>query len=122
MVLSRDEILAMRDVRVATVAIPEWGGDVHVRTLTGAEGDKYAALAKENADMTRGAIACLFLADKDGARLFSDDDAVLVGAKSLRALDAVIEAGLQHNGMTDEALDGLEKNSVETLGNGSGSV
>ena len=39
--LSRDDILNADDLTIETVAVPEWGGEVNVKTLTGAEKDKW---------------------------------------------------------------------------------
>jgi hypothetical protein len=39
--LSRDDILNADDLTIETIAVPEWGGEVNVKTLTGAEKDKW---------------------------------------------------------------------------------
>ena len=39
--LSRDEILAASDLTKELVEVPEWGGSVYVRAMTGTERDSY---------------------------------------------------------------------------------
>jgi len=41
MTLTRDAILAANDTKLVPVEIPEWGGTVYVRPMTGAERDSY---------------------------------------------------------------------------------
>jgi len=118
--LTRDQIVAIQDTRVRKVAVPEWGGDVYVRTISGDENDRIAK--REFGDRTRGVLAAVFLSDADGRRLFDDSDAEMLGSKSYTALDAIIEAGLGHNAMGDADVDGLEGNSGETPENDSGSA
>ena len=42
-ILTRDEILESEDLATETVSVPEWGGSVIVRALTGTERDAYEA-------------------------------------------------------------------------------
>ena len=42
-ILKRDEILQAADIQVLLVSVPEWGGDVYVKGMTGAERDKFEA-------------------------------------------------------------------------------
>ena len=39
--LSRDDILNAGDLTIETIAVPEWGSEVKVKTLPGAEKDKW---------------------------------------------------------------------------------
>ena len=41
--LTRDQILAVSDIQTEEVHVPEWGGTVLVRGLTGAERDEFEA-------------------------------------------------------------------------------
>jgi len=113
--LSRDEILSADDLTIETIAVPEWGGDVAVRTLTGAEKDKWEA-ARQNTDGSanlanvRGSIVALCCCDMGGKSLFTSRDIVALGKKSARALDRVLEAVKTLNGVTEDDLEELEKN------------
>ena len=75
MALTRDQIAsAVKTARpTATVSVPEWGGDVCMRALSGAEmGDIYRALV-DAFDPSRfmSMVAVCSLCDDAGARLYS---------------------------------------------------
>lgn len=42
-ILTKDQILAVDDLRYETVEVPEWGGVVRLRTMTGAERNRFEA-------------------------------------------------------------------------------
>ena len=51
--LTRDEILGADDLKTESVKVPEWGGTVLVRELTGAERDEWeASVVKTNGTTT----------------------------------------------------------------------
>jgi hypothetical protein len=119
--LTRDEILAAEDRSTETVDVPEWGGQVTIRPLTGTERDHYErslvrltpndsggfdASAAEGV-MIRGRLAALSIVDADGKRMFSDVDMLALGEKSARALDRVFNAASR--------LSGLSRADVEAL-------
>ena len=103
-----------RHLPLVRVDVPEWGGEVWVRTLTGAELDAFEAsrvrvgkngkpeLAIAN---TRGTLAALCCCDEKGARLFSDDDAPELGRLGARGLDRVYDAAARLNGLSKEAVE-----------------
>ena len=39
--LTKDQILAVADIEYRTVAVPEWGGEVRIRSMTGADRDAH---------------------------------------------------------------------------------
>ncbi len=120
MPLSRDEILSASDLNVEEVDVPEWGGSVLVRTMTGAERDRMESeFLAERTTNVRARLAAVVLCDEAGRRLFSDQDIALLGAKSGAALDRVFAVAMHLNGMTKRDVDELEKNSEAILSDGS---
>lgn len=95
--LSRDAILAADDLDKELVAVPEWGGDVWVRCMTGTERDEWEASVVQmdnkgqnpKADLRniRAKLVVRCVIDEAGVRLFGEDDMVALGAKSAAALD-----------------------------------
>ncbi|MGC5009746.1 hypothetical protein ACLQ2R_03170 [Streptosporangium sp. DT93] len=114
--LTRDQILDISDRRVEPVAVPEWGGTVRVRSLTGRERDKFEAslLDKQgNARRTldaRAKLAQLCIVDERGQLLFGEDDIRALSNKSAAALNRVFEKAQQLAGLTEEDLEELEGN------------
>lgn len=121
-VLSRAEILDADDRNITRVPVPEWGGDVFVRTMGGdardawelsnarlrkaAGGDNLASMAG-----IRARLAAAAMCDEQGESLFSVDDVVRLGRKSGAALDRVFDAARKINGMGDDEVAELGKAS-----------
>lgn len=116
MLLTREQILAATDSVIETVSVPEWGGSVGVKTLTGAEKDSWEEGRQKkdgsfNLNNVRASLVAVAACDADGNKLFSLQDVVDLGNKSARALDRVFQAAKKLNGVTDEDLDELEGES-----------
>jgi len=109
--LGRDDIIRASDTDMVTVDVPEWGGRVRVRTLSGKDRDQLMADTQAGRLTNWHArFAGLVMANADGTRMFDDKDVDVLGLKSAAALERVVQAGLKLNGMDPDAVDELEKN------------
>lgn len=113
--LSKAAILAASDLPTEQVPVPEWGGTVTVRTMSGAERDAFEASIIEGKTggrlvNVRAKLAVRVLCDDKGARLFDDDDADALGAKSGKALDRVFDVAQRLNGIGAKEVKELEGN------------
>jgi hypothetical protein len=134
MALSRDDILNADDLETREVDVPEWGGSVLVRGLTGRERDAYeTSLTTErqtkagvqrgvDLDNVRAKLIARCVVDEDGQRLFKDQDIAALGAKSAVALNRVYDVALELSGLTDESQEEIEGNSDAATGGDSSSV
>jgi hypothetical protein len=113
MALSKAKILAAKDVKLSeAVPVPEWGGDVHIRTISGTERDRFEeAYSEQKMKSFRVRFLVIALADENGERLFGDADIDALGDKSSVVINRLFDKAWQHNAFTDSA--------VETLGNDS---
>lgn len=114
--LSRSQILESDDLVTEDVPVPEWGGDVRVRTLTGTERDAFELSIsgdgkKKNLENLRARLAALCIIDEDGQRVFSDDDVRKLGLKSAGALGTVFDVASRLNGLTEKDVEELAGNS-----------
>ncbi len=110
--LTRDAILGAQDLPVLTVSVPEWGGEVFIRTMTGGERDQFEASWRQNrTDDIRARLAVATLCDEDGHLLFTAADVPGISAKSSKALDRIFAASTAHSGLTDKDVEELRKNS-----------
>ena len=125
MPLTRDQILAADDLPREAVAVPEWGGDVIVRALTGQERDEYEVAmgrALNDADKGRGInmrarLVAMALVDEAGNRLFNHESHVeRLGRKSGRALDRVFEVAQRLSGLGRAAQETAAGNSAGANG------
>lgn len=115
--LSKEAILAADDLPREIVSVPEWGGQVYVRTMTGTDRDAFEAslITKDSGPSSqpskdqrmhnvRARLVSLTLCAESGERLFQDGDIDALGRKSARALDRVFAVAQRLNGIgTDEA-------------------
>ncbi len=116
--LSRHQILSATKLKAETVEVPEWGGSVIVREMTGTERDAWeaeivaagglqAAGAMKNA---RAKLAVRTVVDDEGKRLFTDNDIEVVGRLSATALDSVFMVAARLSGLTAKDMEALEGN------------
>jgi len=121
-VFGRDELLGMDKSKVERRYIESLGADVYFRELSALDQDKYEwSLIKEekqadgkkkrHVDMVSSRLKYLVftLCDKDGKRLFGEDEWELLGAtKEKAAIRELHQASLEVNGMDEVSLKGVE--------------
>ena len=128
--LTRDDILQRQDITTEEVEVPEWGGTVRVRGMSGVERDKFEAslLAPEtpqkgrrrqaqarqtNIENIRAKLCAWCIVDEGGNRMFVDADLAALGAKSAAALDRVFGVAQRLSGITEEDVDETAEQMVE---------
>ena len=117
--LSKSTILCANDLQTEDVEVPEWGGAVRVRSFTGRERDAFESSMvrgdgrDRKVDLTnmRARLVGLTVIDETGQRLFTDEEADLLGAKSGAALDRVFAIAQKLNGLSGADVEELSKNS-----------
>lgn len=114
--LKRGQILGADDLHQEEVFIPEWGGTVIVRTLTGIERDSFEAEVVEVTQAKFGAkrnirarLVARCCVDNEGNRLFQDEDIPLLGKKSNAALDRVFDVATRLNAITKSDVEELQR-------------
>lgn len=113
--LSRDQILAADDRKYEIVAVPEWDGDVRMRSLSGAERDDFEnGLMQQvggkqitNARNARAKLVSLCIVDEDGQPLFSKADVIKLGSKSSLAIQRLYDVACRMNGFTEDDMKEL---------------
>ena len=117
--LTKDEILEASDLKSVPVDVPEWGGKVLVRNMTGADRDAFEASmvtvdadGKRKPDMSnlRAKLVALTIVDEANNRLFDVADIERLALKSAAALERVFEAAQKLNGMGKQQQDEAVKN------------
>lgn len=116
--LTREEILSVMDLQEERVNVPEWDGDVLVRSLTGTERDAFetsiistnGARTEMNLVNMRAKLVAWTVVDEEGERVFSTEDIDALGKKSAAALQRVFDVSQRLSGLTGEEIDELAKN------------
>jgi hypothetical protein len=119
--LSRDEIRVVQDAVFEEVEVPEWGGTVRVKALSGAERDAFESSLTEQKGKkirmkmqnVRARMARLTCVDENGKPVFQPSDEHWLGEKSAAALDRVFDVAMKLAGMRDEDIDELTENFTE---------
>lgn len=116
--LGRDEILRAEDFRTEDVPVPEWGGIVRVKSLTGDERDGFEAQIREsrkdgsfrsNFAKMRVKLLALTIIDEKGRRIFSLEDVEKLGKKSAAAIERVWDVASKLSGLSKEDAEELAR-------------
>ena len=114
--LSREDILNVDDIGDnEKIEVPEWGGHIFIRTITGKERDeweyqRYVLNKGSEGVNARASLVSLAVVNSNGKRLFAPEDVEALGNKSSVALDRVVNAVRLKNRLGTEMLEDLEKN------------
>lgn len=126
--LSREAILAADDTQVEVVQIPQWGGAVRVRGLTGRERAQFESVvtikptgsarkrrqtSAEVRDDLRERLVAWCVIDQAGKRLFTNADVEQLRNKSAAALEPIVDAAMRLSGMADDDLDDLAQEMAD---------
>jgi len=124
--LSGADILNADDLRDDVVDVPEWGGRVRIRAMTGGERQEFdeslmrvsqkagedGATIDFHAHRLRLKLCSMVMIDADGHRLFpKPDDVARLAQKSAAALQRVYERAAELSGLSREAVEEAAKNS-----------
>jgi len=118
MILTKEQILSAQDLKTEIVFIPEWGGDVIVRGLSGTDRDAYesAIITVRGKDTqmnwvnARAKLVALAIVDEEGKQIFSDTDVKALGQKSAAAINRVFEVAQRLSGLSAQDVEELTKN------------
>lgn len=113
--LDKAAILAANDIRTEDVAVPEWGGTVRVKVLSGTERNAWGASllgedGKYDAKRYSVRLVAAAVVGEDGAPIFTDEDVPALAAKSGAALARVQAAAERLNGLGAEGLEAARGN------------
>jgi len=125
--LTREQILQGGSLKSETVTIPELGGDVVVRELTGGERDRFESLLFEGQRRgesvnVRATLVALSTVDEDGNRIFTDRDIPKLADKSARMLSKIFAIAQRLSGIGVVELEEKAGNSEAPIANGSDSL
>lgn len=126
---SASDILAVKDVRIEPLEIPEWGRSVYIRSLEGADRDAWEGMnsasankGKVNLANVRARLAVLVVCDEHGVLLFKPQDATALGKKNSKALDRIFDKASQLSSLRDKDVEDAAKNSSSAPNDASGSA
>jgi hypothetical protein len=123
MALNKTAILAAGDIKLDKVAVPEWGGDVYLKTISGIDRDQFEeGYSEQKMKNFRARFLVLTLCDEKGDRLFTDAEVAELAKKSSLVLNRLFEKAWGFNAFTNEAVDDLGNDSTVAPSDGSTSA
>lgn len=113
--LTRDEILDAEDLKRETVDVPEWGGEVTVQEMSGAQRDAYEVHITSTPEDTRPTVvrarlAAFSIVDEEGELIFTIDDITKLAKKSAKALDRVFTVAASMSMLGEKEVQDAEGN------------
>jgi len=121
MALTRKDILTANDLPRVKVSVPEWGGDVWVRTLSAHEYDGYQSSIVEtrgkkqifHTNDFRAQLCALTICDDAGDLLFTKADVLALSGKSSAALQRIYDIAVKLSGIGDAEIEELTGEMAE---------
>ena len=124
MILTKDAILKADDLKKELVSVPEWGGDVYVRGMSGVDRDRFEILLlqtskdkKFTTENFRAKLASMSICDERGKLLFTEKDVLELANKSASALQRIFVVAQRLSGMgqtnIEELAEGLQENPLD---------
>jgi hypothetical protein len=119
MFLTREKILNMEDFKTEVVHVPEWDGDVIVKSMTGAERDAFESSLVEQkksgnvikTENIRAKLVSKTVIDPESKLpMFTAGDIEILGAKNAAALDRIFTVARKLSGLAEEDIEALAKN------------
>ena len=117
MALSRDAIFAAKDTEIHEFEVPEWGGTILLRSMTGEQRNNYEYWAHQQSSAKkpdyRGIRERLIICcavDENGDPLFSEEDLSSIASKDSAVIDRIHGKCQSICGMDNEAVEEAAKN------------
>lgn len=115
--LTKEQIFSADDRRYEVVDIPEWGGKLRLKSITGVERDAYEKKSlirkgdqqEVNIMNLRARLVVMCAVDEHGAPVFGPNDVMTLSSKGAAPLARAFEACQRLCGFTDEDVKELEE-------------
>lgn len=117
--LTKDAILAASDLSTESVACPEWGGAVLIRSMTGTQRDAYeqSLMTKDeagsyvvNTESMKVKLVVATAVDDAGNALFTAADIPALSAKNASVIERLATVATRLSGLGKSATDEAVKN------------
>lgn len=119
MSLSKEQILSSDDIKLEVINIPEWGGDLYIKVMSGEEKEGFETFfldedgnRKKEHDTSglRATLAVWTICNGKGELLFDKSDIPALAKKSSTALDVVWDKSAKLNKILESEIEKLVGN------------
>ena len=120
MALNKAKILAANDNKLDTTNVPEWGGEVYLKVLSGTDRDAFEeGYSEQKMKNFRSRFLVLTLCDEKGERLFTEAEVDDLGKKSAVVLARLFDKAWALNAFRNEDVEALGNDSTDDLSDSS---
>jgi hypothetical protein len=110
--LTLEEIKSVDDIKAQTVEVPEWGGEVLVKSMSGRLRSNLEQKVANNAP--HGDVKMMIVTSccvkEDGSPMFTTADKKWLAEKAAAPLETIFEAACKMSGIGDDADEDAEGN------------
>lgn len=116
--LNKEQILAIRDIKIEELFVPEWNDSIFVKTMTAEERDQFEQAVflqgdgKRKAQISglRAKMCAFVICDAEGNRLFTEGEVEALSKKSAAALTRIFERAQELAATKEGAVEEAIKN------------
>ena len=116
MALNKQDILSVQDCKVVEVNVPEWGGSVFVKVMSGKQRDAWEASVvsrkdkdgKINTAGLRSMLVATCVCDESGNEIFTAEDIPEIENKNASVLQRIFDEAAKLNGLTGESAEAIK--------------
>lgn len=115
MLLDKSAIFAAIDAKTEDVEVPEWGGSVRVKAMTGEERDEWLAMVKDKEgkpieQKSMAKLVMMSVVDEGNKRIFGHGDLDMLNKKSAAILDRIGKVALKLAQLDEQDIEIASKN------------
>jgi hypothetical protein len=117
--LTKEQILSTNDLDYEEIEVKEWGGKIRIRCMTGTGRDEFETAIYQikgdeieaNRENFRAQLLSRVICDEDNKLLFGSKEVKALGGKSGRIIDRLFEVAQRVNGIGQQDIEEMTKNS-----------
>ena len=119
MSLTAKDILAVKDFKTRTIEVPEWGGEVMLRTISGNDREKFETMVLEktgkdgqvkDSKLIRATLLAMTICNEEGKRILDKSTISALNDKSSKVIERLFLEASELNGLNEQAVVEAKKN------------
>jgi hypothetical protein len=98
--LSAEDIFGAEDIKTVEVEVPEWGGIVRLRMMSGEEAAQFSRMVEKDKGNANLKVLAMCAVNEAGDLLFTEEDVERLKKKSLAAIARLAKEAMRINGVS----------------------
>jgi len=127
-VLNKEAIIKAKDIKTIAINVPEWGGEVYIKVMSGKKRDEWESFVVSKKDASgkidlmgmRAKLLVCCLCDEQGNELFTDADIEILENKNADVLQRLFDAAARLNGLNSTSVEEIKADFTKSQSCASG--